>query len=143
MGLRTYISQKAVTTSATIANGVRTFQHRYMSWSTRKRGNVQRTHICTKMKKKPLIRIQNTPQMGPFVHSFNKRGPRLGSGEFQPPKKSVEIITLTMNMLAYSAKKIMANFIPPYSVKYPDTNSDSASGISNGARLHSASEAMK
>jgi len=41
-------------------------------------------------------------------------------------------------MLAYSAKKIKAKPADPYSILKPDTNSDSPSAKSNGARLVSA-----
>ena len=41
-------------------------------------------------------------------------------------------------MCAYSAMKNMLNFIDEYSVWYPVTSSDSASGMSKGSRLVSA-----
>jgi hypothetical protein len=43
-------------------------------------------------------------------------------------------------MLAYSAKKIKANFNPPYSTLNPETNSDSPSAKSKGARLVSTTQ---
>ena len=45
-------------------------------------------------------------------------------------------------MLAYSAKKIKANPAAPYSILNPDTNSDSPSAKSNGARLVSATQVV-
>lgn len=41
-------------------------------------------------------------------------------------------------IIPYSAKKIRANFILPYSILNPDTNSDSLSAKSKGARFVSA-----
>ena len=41
-------------------------------------------------------------------------------------------------MLEYSNRNRMQNSPPPYSTLYPETNSDSPSTKSNGARLHSA-----
>ena len=46
-------------------------------------------------------------------------------------------------MLAYSARKNSANRMPLYSVWKPPVSSCSASGMSNGARLVSASPPMK
>jgi len=96
-----------------------------------------------KMKKNPFEIIQKAPHTGPVVMSFRARGPMLGNGEFHPPRKTMEIMADTINMLPYSARKMTANFMPEYSVKYPATSSDSASGISNGARFTSARDAMK
>ncbi|COX55807.1 Uncharacterised protein [Mycobacterium tuberculosis] len=67
----------------------------------------------------------------------------LGNGVFHPPKKITTPNIDTKNIMAYSAKKIKANRIPPYSVWNPPINSLSASGISNGALLHSAKVAIK
>ena len=44
----------------------------------------------------------------------------------------------TVTMLAYSARKNMANFMPLYSVCQPATSSCSDSARSNGRRLVSA-----
>lgn len=46
-------------------------------------------------------------------------------------------------MLAYSAKKIKENFKPPYSTLNPETNSDSPSAKSKGARLVSTTHLVK
>jgi len=43
-------------------------------------------------------------------------------------------------MFAYSAKKIKANGADPYSILKPETNSDSPSAKSKGARLVSATQ---
>lgn len=46
--------------------------------------------------------------------------------------------TLKMKIMAYSAIKIIANLIDPYSILKPDTNSDSPSAKSKGVRFNSA-----
>jgi len=46
-------------------------------------------------------------------------------------------------MLAYSARKIKANFNPPYSTLKPETNSDSPSAKSKGARFVSTTHTTK
>lgn len=56
----------------------------------------------------------------------------------QPPKNSIDINVDIIIMWEYSAKKNSANDIAEYSVLYPDTNSDSPSVRSNGARFVSA-----
>lgn len=55
----------------------------------------------------------------------------------EPKKITVEIVFI-MRMLAYSAKKNKANGPPAYSTLNPETNSDSPSVRSNGARFVSA-----
>lgn len=55
-----------------------------------------------------------------------------------PPKKIIAVKSLITKILAYSAKKISANPAAPYSILKPDTNSDSPSAKSKGARLVSA-----
>jgi len=64
-------------------------------------------------------------------------------GESQPPKKQIAIITDNHNILLYSAKKNNAKVIAEYSTLKPATNSASASGKSNGARLVSANNEIK
>jgi hypothetical protein len=59
-------------------------------------------------------------------------------GMSQPPRKSVAITMETVSTCAYSAMKNMENFIEEYSVWYPVTSSDSASGRSKGRRFVSA-----
>ena len=66
-----------------------------------------------------------------------------GSGAHQPPRNSTEAITDTTNISVYSARKNIAKKKPLYSVWKPATSSLSASGMSNGARLHSARPAVK
>jgi len=50
---------------------------------------------------------------------------------------------LTANMPRYSAEKKSAYLKPEYSVRWPAMISDSASGMSNGERFDSASEAIR
>ena len=54
------------------------------------------------------------------------------------PKKKIEEKILITKILPYSAKKSKANPPPPYSTLKPETNSDSPSAKSKGARLVSA-----
>src|SRR5215212_11802060 len=56
----------------------------------------------------------------------------------QPPKKSAVARQQLTSMDEYSASMKKANFMAEYSVWYPATSSDSASGRSNGVRLFSA-----
>jgi len=56
----------------------------------------------------------------------------------QPPKKTRTVRALISIIDPYSARKNKANPILEYSTLNPDTNSDSASGRSNGARFVSA-----
>jgi len=60
------------------------------------------------------------------------------SNILEPPKNKILLIILIIKILAYSAIKIKAN--PPllYSTLNPETNSDSPSAKSKGARLVSA-----
>ena len=64
-------------------------------------------------------------------------------GESQPPRKSSTHSVDTRIMLAYSARKNMANDMPEYSTMWPATISDSPSTTSNGCRLVSARLEMK
>lgn len=57
-----------------------------------------------------------------------------------PPKKSREVKRLITKIFAYSARKIRANPAAPYSILNPETNSDSPSAKSKGARLVSATQ---
>ena len=60
------------------------------------------------------------------------------TGEYQPPRNITDASAETRMMLAYSARKNIANAIPEYSTMWPATISDSPSTTSNGARLVSA-----
>jgi len=56
----------------------------------------------------------------------------------QPPRNIITVNTLIKIIEPYSARKNKAKPILAYSTLNPETNSDSASGKSNGARLVSA-----
>jgi hypothetical protein len=56
----------------------------------------------------------------------------------QPPKNIITVKTLIRMIEPYSARKKSAKPILAYSTLKPETNSDSASGKSNGARFVSA-----
>ena len=124
------------------ASGVNTFQHRFISWSTRRRGSVQRIHICIPTRVSVFNTIHNMPQAVPVVQFAKCAAPILGNGVFQAPRNNITLIIDTKNIMEYSEKNTKAKRIPVNSVWKPATSSDSASGISNGARLLSASEAM-
>ena len=61
---------------------------------------------------------------------------------FSAPKNSNAENSLITKILAYSAKKIKANPAAPYSILNPDTNSDSPSAKSKGARFVSATQVV-
>jgi len=61
----------------------------------------------------------------------------------QPPKNKSIVKRLIKIIEQYSAKKNSAKPILEYSTLKPETNSDSASGRSNGARFVSASIEIK
>ena len=56
-----------------------------------------------------------------------------------PPKNNMDERALIKSIFEYSAKKKSAKVIDEYSTLYPETNSASASGRSNGWRFVSAS----
>jgi len=59
-------------------------------------------------------------------------------GTWEAPRNKMAERVFIRRMLAYSAKKNRANGPPAYSTLNPDTNSDSPSVRSKGARLVSA-----
>src|SRR5690606_937804 len=65
------------------------------------------------------------------------------SREPQPPKKNTAVSAEISTMLAYSARKKIANATPEYSTWNPATISDSPSATSNGARFVSATADTK
>ena len=109
-----------------------------MSWSTRRRGSVQRSHIMTNTRNQDLAMSQTGPRgMADLLQDPS------GSGAYQPPRNSTEVTMEITNISVYSAMKNMAKKKPLYSVWNPATSSLSASGMSKGARLHSARPAVK
>src|ERR1017187_7429219 len=65
------------------------------------------------------------------------------NGGSQPPRNMIDVNAAISIMLAYSARKNSANAMPEYSTWKPATISDSPSATSNGARLVSATPAIK
>jgi len=65
------------------------------------------------------------------------------SGTMYPPKNKMAVKVDISTILQYSPKKKNTKIIPECSVKKPATNSDSASGRSNGVRLVSANAEIK
>jgi hypothetical protein len=63
--------------------------------------------------------------------------------DFQPPKNIIVVKPLIRIIELYSAKKNNAKPILEYSTLNPETNSDSASGKSKGARFVSAKILIK
>ena len=108
--------------------GITYFQQTPINWSTRRRGNVQRSHICTTTSPNPLAKK---------ISGLDPNGPT------QPPRNSSAASIETSSMFPYSARKKNANRMPLYSVWNPATSSDSASGMSKGVRFVSASPQMK
>ena len=100
---------RPITARLTNEMGVRYFQHMPMSWSTRRRGSVQRIHIMTKTRKRVLVRNQK----GPAMKSGTKE---TGSGPENPPRNSTTTSALATNILAYSARKKSEKRNPLYSV---------------------------
>ena len=107
------------------ARGNKTFHHRFINWSYRKRGTVQRTHIKKRIlivtlakKTKMLKRPPSTPSQPPnepLIRSQWKpcAGFHHGIGRCQPPRKSVTMMAEPVIMAAYSPRKKSANFIEP------------------------------
>lgn len=78
-----------------------------------------------------------------FKAKIKKGGIKLTNGKSQPPKKKIDVRAAINKILTYSPKKKSANIIDEYSVLYPPTNSDSASGKSKGVLLVSAKTEKK
>ena len=98
------------------AKGVSTFQQRFISWSTRKRGNVHLIHICTPTRHNVLTAIHIIPHPAPVVQLAKCRVPMFGNGVFHAPKNRITPTIDTRNIIEYSAKKTSANLKPVYSV---------------------------
>jgi len=78
----------------------------------------------------------------PITNPSSKKNAK-NENEIQPPKNMITVKTLIKIIDPYSAKKNKAKPILAYSTLKPLTNSDSASGKSNGARLVSAKIEIK
>src|SRR5580700_9255015 len=91
------------------------------------------------MKTNKQAQIFPISQIGPGIQV---NGARLSGGS-QPPRNRIDVIALMRIMLAYSPRKNRPKLMELYSTKKPATISDSPSGRSNGARLHSARAEIK
>src|SRR4051812_34197584 len=111
------------------------FQPNRMIWSYRKRGNVARTHKNRVATTKALPNSQN--QFQNQAESTIHCGVAIPiaeneMGASQPPRNISAASVDTRMMLAYSARKNMANDMPEYSTMWPATISDSPSTTSKG-----------
>jgi len=80
---------------------------------------------------KTYVFIEKYKESGIIVNKFPNMF-KLSSGLHHPPTKRIVVIEHIRIILLYSAKKKSANPIAEYSTLYPETNSASASGRSNG-----------
>src|SRR5688572_2167331 len=103
-----------------------------MSWSKRKRGNVQRTHMNRKRNRLVFARKERS-SIGQGASGQN--------GTAGPPRKSVTVRHAITVIAQYSPRKKSANFIDEYSVWKPPTSSGSHSAKSKGWRFVSANVA--
>lgn len=106
-----------------ITQGRKNFHVKFINWSYRRRGNAARAQRNRSINREDL--------------SQKKRSRDTKIKECLPINKIVEII-LIRRIFKYSATKSKANPPLPYSTLNPDTNSDSPSAKSKGARLVSA-----
>src|SRR5690625_1656009 len=83
------------------ANGINTYQPRFIKWSMRIRGTVQRIHIPTKMTAYVLMRNQT-------------KGGKIGP--VGPPRKNVAVNAEKATRFAYSPTKNTPQRNPLYSV---------------------------
>lgn len=107
-----------------ITRGRKTFQHIYINWSYRIRGND--------------VRAQTKKMLTSNVIVTNRRLDRRFPPVSAKLKNKILVIREKKRMFMYSAMKIIANEPDLYSVLNPDTSSDSPSARSNGVRLVSA-----
>src|SRR5436190_2362766 len=83
-----------------------------ISWSQRKRGSVQRTHM--KMKIMIATFAKKTAMLiRPKIHPCEPSGI---PGKCQPPKNNVTVMADAVIIAAYSPRKYKANFIELYSM---------------------------
>lgn len=106
--------------------GRKFFQIRCISWSYRNRGYEARTHRKAIERKAAFVIKLNEVSSG-------------SEGMWEAPRNRIADSVFMSRMLAYSARKNKAKGPPAYSTLNPDTNSDSPSVRSKGARLVSAS----
>src|ERR1700756_518561 len=88
--------------------GRRVFQLKSISWSTRNRGSVQRTHRNTNIMSMAFASIQIQ------LDTARKSGRLIG--DEPPPRKNVDSRNEPSSTYAYSARKKIDHFMPEYSV---------------------------
>ena len=126
--------------------GTRYFQQVIISWSTRRRGSVQRIWMTVKTRHVPLkTKTANESACQPRKAQPFDSAIRSGEmpGICHPPRNARVATAARIHMLAHSAKRKKRKRIPEYSMLYPAMISLSASGRSNGVRLPSAIAEMK
>lgn len=87
--------------------------------------------------------MKQNPQKITFKDKISSSEKKKNNWEVQPPKKKILIKVDINRIFEYSAIKNKAKPVDEYSTLYPETNSASASGRSNGARFVSASAEIK
>lgn len=102
--------------------GRKFFQTRCISWSYRNRGYDARTHKNSIDRVAALV-IKTIEDIGIKIDELINK---------------ITVRVFIIKILAYSARKNKAKGPPAYSTLKPETNSDSPSVKSNGARLVSA-----
>jgi len=113
--------------------GKNTFHPNPISWSYRYLGKAALIQIKSITKKHTFIPNQTAPGI-----KFKKL-----NGGNHPPKNNITFNELINSIFAYSPNEKSANPIAEYSTLYPETNSASASGRSNGCLFVSASAETK
>ena len=93
--------------------GMNTFQPSAMSWSYRKRGRVQRTHMKRNRKKRHLAKKTTAVTRNCAIPPASSQ---CVNGMSQPPRKRVVNIMAIVTMAANSAIMNAENFMALYSV---------------------------
>src|SRR5213082_2143431 len=106
------ISSPATIKIFTSAISKKNSQPSRMSWSHRKRGSVQRTHMKTKIMTATFAK-KTAMLMRPKIHPCEPSGI---PGKCQPPKNNVTMTADPVIIAAYSPRKYKANFIELYSM---------------------------
>src|SRR5512144_3130643 len=94
--------------------GMKYFQQRFIIWSTRKRGSVQRIQMITKMNARILSAKAPNPRS--CSHPCSAWSDAERKGTCQPPQKSIEATAPTTNTFTHSTSGKSAKRKPEYSV---------------------------
>src|SRR5205807_10379693 len=115
-GFRAYLGRSAIRPATikifTSAISKKKSQPSRITWSQRKRGSVQRTHMKTKIMTATFAKKTAT-LMRPKIQP---RDPSGIPGKCQPPKNNVTMTADPVIIAAYSPRKYKANFIELYSM---------------------------